>query len=43
MFESILRYVMPIAFSRQYIRWIEGLLGLFAGGTTIANNFIAGK
>lgn len=40
-FESILRYVIPIAFSRQYIRWVEGLLGLFAGSATIANNFIA--
>ncbi|WAR00844.1 hypothetical protein MAR_025216 [Mya arenaria] len=41
MFESILRYVIPIAFGRQYIRWVEGLLGLAAGGATIANNFIA--
>lgn len=40
-FETILRWVIPIAFSRQYIRWVEGLLGLFAGSTTIANNFIA--
>lgn len=41
MFEAILRHVIPIAFGRQYIRWIEGLLGLMAGGATIANNYIA--
>lgn len=41
MFETILRYVIPIGFGRQYIRWIEGLLGLVAGIATIANNFIA--
>ncbi|XP_053405240.1 uncharacterized protein LOC128558932 [Mercenaria mercenaria] len=41
MFEILLRYVIPIAFGRQYIRWIEGLLGLMAGIATIANNFIA--
>ncbi|KAH3828238.1 uncharacterized protein LOC127881471 [Dreissena polymorpha] len=40
LFESILRYVIPIAFGRQYIRWVEGCLGLFAGCATIANNFI---
>lgn len=43
MFETILRYVIPIGFGRQYIRWIEGLLGLMAGIATIANNFIAGE
>ncbi|KAL4227513.1 hypothetical protein ACF0H5_012957 [Mactra antiquata] len=41
MFETLLRYVIPIGFGRSYIRWIEGLLGLVAGCATIANNFIA--
>lgn len=40
MFETVLRYVIPIGFGRQYIRWVEGLLGLFGGGALIANNFI---
>lgn len=40
MFETVLRYVIPIGFGRQYIRWVEGLLGLAAGAATIPNNFI---
>lgn len=41
MFEVLIRYVIPIGFGRQYIRWIEGLLGIMACGATVANNFIA--